>query len=120
MIGFGHRAVFFAAGIAVACAGQDAAAQTVNNSARAGPSEPLVQPPQLAPTQAIDAPPVERLFDDWGGVQPKLQSLGINLQFNAVTEFASNVSGGMREGSTFANQIVSARSWTCSAGLCDR
>ena len=36
-------------------------------------------PPEvgLPPTQAVDAAPVERLFDDWGGLQPTLQSRGI-------------------------------------------
>ncbi len=55
--------------------------------------------------QAVDAAPVERLFGDWDGLQPQLQSLGVNLQFNALTEFAGNVSGGTQRGSTFANQI---------------
>ncbi|HTQ34534.1 MAG TPA: carbohydrate porin [Stellaceae bacterium] len=63
------------------------------------------QLPALTPTQAIDAAPVERLFDDWGGVQPWLQSRGINLQFNALTEFAGNVTGGTHRASSFASQI---------------
>ena len=64
-----------------------------------------LQPFTTGPTQAIDAAPVERLFGDWDGLQPKLQSLGINLQFNALTEFAGNVTGGTQRGSTFASQI---------------
>jgi porin len=70
-----------------------------------GPEHQLAPPAPPAPTQAIDVPPVERLFDDWGGLQPKLESLGINLQFNALTEFAANVTGGINRGSSFANQI---------------
>jgi porin len=76
-------------------------------SYRTGLGRPHGQPLpiQPAPTQAVDAAPVERLFDDWGGIQPKLQSLGINLQFNALTEFAGNVTGGTHLASSFANQI---------------
>lgn len=64
-----------------------------------------LQLPQPAATQAIDAASVERLFDDWGGVQPWLLSRGINIQFNALTEFAANVSGGTHLASSFANQL---------------
>jgi porin len=38
-------------------------------------------------------------------VQTELQNLGVNLQVDAVTEFAGNVSGGVKQGSTFANQV---------------
>jgi porin len=106
MMRSGHHAVFLAAfSIAAACAAHEARAQAVNNATSTGPSIQLAQPPQLAPTQAIDAPPVERLFGDWGGLQSQLQPLGVNLQFNALTEFAWNFAGGTREGDTFASQI---------------
>jgi porin len=59
----------------------------------------------LPPTQAIDAPPAERFFGDWGGLQSRLLAQGISLQVDALTEFAGNVSGGTRQGATFANQI---------------
>jgi porin len=59
----------------------------------------------LPPTQAIDPPPVPHLFGDWGGLQPRLQREGINIQIDALTEFAGNVSGGTQRGSTAANQI---------------
>src|SRR5580704_2939991 len=57
------------------------------------------QPPPVSPAsiQAVDPAPVERLFDDWGGLQPYLLSRGINLQFNALTEFAGNVTGGTHQ-----------------------
>ena len=61
--------------------------------------------PSLPPTQALDPPPVEHLFGDWGGLQPTLLSSGINLQLNGVSELAGNVTGGTRQGATFANQI---------------
>jgi porin len=57
------------------------------------------------PTQAFEPGPVDHAFGDWGGLQPKLIGLGINLQLNAVTELAGNVSGGTRQGATFANQV---------------
>jgi len=57
------------------------------------------------PTQAIDAPPVERLFGDWDDPQSTLGSRGINVQLDALTEFAGNVSGGVKQGATFSSQI---------------
>ncbi len=70
---------------------------------RAGAQAP--PPGALAPTQAFDPPTVDRLFGTWGGVQTNLERQGINLQIDAVTEFAGNVSGGTRQGATFANQV---------------
>jgi porin len=64
---------------------------------------PATAPP--APTQAFNPPDVDRLFGTWGGVQTELARQGINLQLDAVTEFAGNVSGGTRRGATFANQV---------------
>ena len=55
--------------------------------------------------QAIDAPVVEHFFGDWDGVQTTLLEHGVNLQVNAVTELAGNVTGGTRQGATFANQV---------------
>src|ERR1700678_16425 len=54
------------------------------------------------PTQAIDVPPGERLFGDWDDPQSYLGSRGINIQISALTEFASNVSGGVKQGATFS------------------
>jgi porin len=76
-----------------------------------------VPPPQ--PMQAIDNPPIERLFGDWDGAVDQLGRLGIDIRADAVSEFAGNVSGGTRQGATFANQIgVSADvNWEKLAGL---
>jgi porin len=82
-----------------------AAAQTTDSGATTPPSEQRSHPAPPTPTQALDAPPVDRLFGDWFGLQPKLQSRGINLQLDALTEFASNVTGGTRHVATFANQV---------------
>jgi porin len=57
------------------------------------------------PTQAIDVPPGERLFGDWDDPQSYLGSRGINIQISALTEFAGNVSGGVKQGATFSSQI---------------
>lgn len=79
--------------------------QRTNLRTGKGTGQELTPPAGLPPTEAIDAAPVERLFDDWGGLQPTLQSRGINVQFNALTEFGANVSGGTHSASSFANQI---------------
>jgi porin len=95
---FARSLIFFslAALVTVASGGPDAEAQS--SGGVIGSSPP-------APTQAIDVPSVERLFGGWGGLQPILQSRGINLQLDAVVELAGNVTGGTRQGATFANQI---------------
>ena len=77
---------------AIFCLDAGAVAQTVDSA-------------QLAPTQAIDSSPGATLFGDWGGMRTDLADKGINLKIDAVTEFAGNVSGGTRQGATFANQV---------------
>jgi porin len=72
-------------------------------SANAEPADNT--PPGLGYTQAFDVPPVDRLFGDWGGLQPTLQADGINVQLDALTEFAGNVSGGLKQGATFTSQV---------------
>ena len=79
--------------------------RAVTGGPAGGPSGPASPPAPPAKTEAIDPPPVEHLFGDWGGMQPTLESMGINLQIEAVSEFAANVSGGTHEASSFANQI---------------
>jgi porin len=70
-------------------------------------------------TQAIDTPPVEHLLGDWGGLQTQLAAEGVNIQLNALTEFDGNVSGGVKQGATFANQIglTNDINWERLAGL---
>lgn len=98
------RGIIHAALLASGIAAFPACARADDQTLVAPPGKQL-QPAVSAPTQAIDAGPVERLFGDWDGVQPWLQSRGINLQFNALTEFAGNISGGTHLGSSFASQI---------------
>ncbi len=78
---------------------------TLNYRTGLGMGHEQIPPAAPPPTEAVDAAPIERLFDDWGGLQPLLLSHGINVQFNALTEFDGNVTGGTQQGSTFASQI---------------
>ncbi len=48
----------------------------------------------------------EHLFGDWGSARTYLEDRGIYLSFDALTEFAGNVSGGVKQGATAANQIA--------------
>jgi porin len=63
-----------------------------------------IDPATLPPTQAVDAPAFERLFGNWGGLQDDLIRQGIGIRIDALTEFAGNISGGTRQGATFASQ----------------
>jgi porin len=92
------------------------AAPAVAQTSNGGPSQSVAQPsaPQPSapeasapmPAQSGVAPSVEHLFDDWWGARTYLESGGIYLSFDALTEFAGNVSGGVKQGSTFANQVA--------------
>jgi porin len=57
------------------------------------------------PVEAYVAPQVEHLFDDWAGISTDLESRGIYLLLDATAEFAGNVSGGVKQGATSANQV---------------
>ncbi len=80
-------------------------AQAVNSGNSIGPSQEVAQP--KAPTQAAPAvqPSVEHLFGNWGGVRTNLGKLGIDIIPDVISEFAGNVSGGVKQGATFANQL---------------
>ncbi|WP_158742308.1 carbohydrate porin [Acidisphaera sp. L21] len=79
-----------------------AGAQTTNSGVGLGPSQQVAQPLEA---QTGVAPTVEHLLGDPGGVRSRLESHGIFLLLDAVTEFAGNISGGTRRGATFANQV---------------
>src|SRR5579859_1770134 len=76
-----------------------AAAQTQKQVQLVLPSIPPEEP-------AFDAPSVEHLLGDLGGVRTDLESRGIYLRLGATAEFAGNVSGGVQQGATSANQIA--------------
>jgi porin len=67
-------------------------AQAINSGVGIGPSLQVAQP--SAETNV--APTVEHLFGDVGGVRTKLEDHSIYLLLDATTEFASNVSGGVK------------------------
>ncbi len=95
------------AGLLALGASLPAGAQTSNSGVGIGPSQQLSQPPvpsQPAPLKDV-APSVEHLLGDLGGVRTDLENQGIYLLLDATTEFAGNVSGGVKQGATFANQI---------------
>jgi porin len=50
-------------------------------------------------------PPVEHLLGDLGSIRTNLEGHGVYLLLKATTEFAGNLSGGVKRGSTFANQV---------------
>ena len=84
-----------------------AEAQTLDSSA--APAEP----------PAFVAPPVEHLLGDPGGIRAALDNRGIYLRLNATAEFAGNVSGGVKQGATSANQVAVTGDfdWQRLAGL---
>ncbi len=79
----------------------EAQAQNINSGVGIGPTTE-VNNPAAAPSPA---PPVEHLFGDWGGVRTSLGDLGIDTTLDLISEFAGNVSGGIKQGATFANQL---------------
>lgn len=67
-------------------------------------AQAVAQSAPRMPAQTGVAPTSEHLFGDWGGLRTKLEDMGIYMSFDALTEFAGNVSGGTKQGSTFAGQ----------------
>jgi len=94
-------------------------AQTSNSGAGIGPSQEVAQP--RAERQALKnvAPSVEHLLGDLGGLRTRLENRGVYLLLDGITEFAGNVSGGRRRGSTFANQVAFEADidWQLLAGI---
>ena len=83
-----------------------ALAQTSSTGVDTGPNQPVSQP--RAETQGLKdvSPSVEHLLGDLGGLRTRLEDHGVYLLLDGITEFAGNVSGGTRQGSTFANQLA--------------
>ncbi|MEA2740312.1 MAG: porin [Acetobacteraceae bacterium] len=71
----------------------------VNNGVGIGPSE------ALAPPTAPPPAPSDHLFGDWGGLRTTLGNLGINVTADWTAEVAGNVSGGVKQGATYAGQV---------------
>jgi porin len=66
-----------------------------------GMSSPTTAPPP-APYISV---PSEHLLGDLGGLRTNLEIHGIYLNLDATAEFAGNVTGGLKQGATSANQI---------------
>jgi porin len=69
-------------------------------------ASPLVMVPMNPVVPAYTAPQVEHLLGDPGGIRTDLENHGIYLRLNATAEFAGNVSGGVKQGATSANQVA--------------
>ncbi len=98
-----------AAGIGLALGLAPAArAQNINSGVSIGPSQQLSTPLSPAAPPPTSSSKVDQLvaglpvFDN---VRTSLGNLGIDVLGDFITEFASNVSGGLKQGSTFANQL---------------
>ena len=78
-----------------------AGAQAINSGVGIGPSLQAAEPS----AQKSVAPTVEHLFGDVGGIRTNLENQGIYLLLDATTELAGNITGGVKQGATFANQI---------------
>ena len=101
--------------VLLASAAGPAVAQTVNAGVGGGPSQQ-----QQRPNPLVDvSPKVEHLLGDLGGVRTNLEGQGIYLLLDATSEFAGNVSGGTKQGATFANQLAFQNDvdWQRLAGL---
>jgi len=83
------------------------------------PFENFELPTPHAQPQPGVASNTEHLLGDWGGLRTTLANAGIYLSFDALTEFAGNVSGGVKQGSTAANQVAFGADidWQRLAGL---
>ena len=102
----GSATLLLAAGfLAVVCAEPRAMAQSAPSDVNPAPGAQAAVPLLPALLPALVPPPFERLFGDWDDLQSSLGSRGINVQLDALTEFAGNVSGGVKQGATFASQI---------------
>ncbi len=78
--------------------------QAVAQTPTSAPDQSLAVPAPRMAAQTGVAPTNEHLLGDWGGLRTTLENLGVYLSFDALTEFAGNVSGGTKQGATFANQ----------------
>ena len=92
--------------LALPAAAFAAGAQTQDAGAGSGASSQLVMLPMTSETPAYTAPQIEHLMGDLGGVRADLENRGIYLRLSATAEFAGNVSGGVQQGSTSANQVA--------------
>ena len=85
-----------------------ARAQNINSGVSIGPSQQLSTPLTAANPSPTAASQVDQLIGGLpalDGPRTELGNLGIDILGDFITEFSSNVSGGLKQGSTFANQV---------------
>src|SRR3984885_12122610 len=70
-----------------------------SNSFSIGPSE------ALEPTPPPPVPVGDHLFGDWGGLRAALHNDGNDVALDWIGEVAGNVSGGVKQGTTYAGQV---------------
>jgi porin len=92
--------------LALPAAAFAAGAQTQDTGAGSGASSQLVMLPMRSETPAYIPPQIEHLLGDLGGVRADLENRGIYLRLSTTAEFAGNVSGGVQQGATSANQVA--------------
>lgn len=94
-----RRTTAFIALLLMGLGAQAAHAQEVNGGVSIEPSE------ALSPPTAPQPAPSEHLLGDWAGVRPRLENVGINLSLDWTSEVAGNVTGGVKQGATYAGQV---------------
>jgi porin len=96
-------ALMLLAGLAAA---SSAVAQTPNSGGGIATNLGIAPPVTAVPPPAYVAPQVEHLLGDLGGIRSNLENQGIYLLLDATAEFAGNVTGGIKQGATSANQVA--------------
>jgi porin len=102
---FASTAVAWAFGITLALAALALPAKA-QDAGTTGARTPFPISPQAAEAQGLglaEAP--QHLFGDWDGFRPYLSNFGIDLNVDFITESGANVSGGLRRGVDYADQI---------------
>ncbi len=82
-----------------------AMAQTTSNSGGIETNVGIASPTTPPPPPPYISVPGEHLLGDLGGLRTYLEDHGIYLNLDATAEFAGNVTGGLKQGATSANQI---------------
>jgi porin len=92
---------------------------TPNTSGNSDPTQQRPSDAPRSPAQENVAPTVEYLFGDWGGIRTDLESRGVYSLLDATSEFDGNVTGGVKQGATAANQLgfESDIDWQRLAGI---
>lgn len=107
-LAMGRRAATMLAALGLVLGAHTAVAQInlaeVNNNVGNG----VGTAPSDAPAPAAAPVPAsgDYLFGDWGGLRTELHNIGIDVGLDWVSEVAGNVSGGMKQGTTYAGQVA--------------